>query len=88
MTHVAPERHPGRDPLHGLQHDHAAEAALLLHPLHPHGDRDPLPAAAHNVHLGTEGLRAARARPAGTPTCCSPTSQTETKQSANKASDA
>lgn len=51
QTHVTLEGHPGRDPLHGLQHDHAAQAVLLLHPLQPHGDRDLLPAAAHDVHL-------------------------------------
>ena len=92
VTHVAPECHPGRDPFHGLQHDHTAEAALLLHPLHPHGHRDPLPAAAHNVHLGHRGAQSgpstAQARPAGVPARCSPASRIEINQSANKASDA
>lgn len=51
QTHVASEGDPGRDPLHGLQHDHAARPGLPLHPLHPHGHRGPLPAAAHRVYL-------------------------------------
>lgn len=51
QTHIALERDPGRDPLHGLQHNHTAQPGLLPHPLHPHRHRDPLLASAHDVHL-------------------------------------
>ena len=67
-THIALEGNPGRDPLHGLQHDHAAEAVFLLHPLHPHGHRNLFPAAAHNVHLRAQtGSRLTAPRPPGPP---------------------